>query len=441
MIPRPYQETGINFLATRPFACLWDEPGLGKSFQTLMAVKKLGLKNILIICPASVRLVWKNECKKVNLESNILLKKGDVKNGINIVSYNGASGSLYDELADRDWELMVLDEEHFLKGFNTRSVPNPRNPSKKIKVPPKRVEKILGRYCDRRDCIAAKCERIWGLTGTPMPNNPSELYPMLRAKFPDAIMDSNDSPMQYWRYVKRYCETKDNGFGIQITGGKNLMKLREELRGRVLRRKKVDVAKDLPSIQYEMLPVEGNLRSIPPEELEDFKKCFEAEDPLVALRKMGPHIASLRRLTALAKVDAVIKWIEDTNHDKIVVFAHHKAVIDKLREMSDTVHIDGSCSQGQREDAVEAFQEGNAKRLIGQIQAAGTGLTLTAASVLLFVEVSWVPADNRQAADRIHRIGQNNNCLVYIATIPNSVDEQVNGVVINKMKTYKELGL
>jgi len=424
MIPRPYQEIGINFLAERHMASLWDEPGLGKSFQTLMAAKQIGAKQILIICPASVRLVWAEECRKVGLLCHLVLKNCEFGYGINIVSYNGAAGALFDTIMCFNWELMVIDEEHFVKSAKA-----------------KRTKLIFGNKMDGKTGIASRCKRIWGLTGTPMPNNPSELYPMIRAKFPDAIMGNNDRPMPYWSFVNRYCKTRDNGFGIEITGGKNLTKLRDELRGRVMRRKKTDVAKDLPDIQYELLPVEGDMRNLPKEELELVQNCLGAAEPFKALKKQGTHIAQIRRITGMAKVKATIKWIEEANHDKIVIFAHHKDVISELKNMHDTVYIDGSCSQHHREQAVLRFQEGNAKRFVGNIQAAGTGLTLTAASTVIFVEYSWVPADNRQAADRIHRIGQNNNCMVYFATVPRSVDEDIMKVVKRKLETYQEMGL
>lgn len=425
MKPRPYQTDGINFLTRQQYASLWDEPGLGKSFQTLMAAKALKLNQILIVCPASVRLVWVAECNKVGLKSNIALRKGDIRAGmINIVSYDGASGALYDDIMLLSWELLVLDEEQYVKN-----------------VKAKRTKAIFGKKLDCKEGLASRCKRIWGLTGTPMPNNPSELYPMIRAKFPDAILKRSGYPLSYWEFVMRYCTTFNNGFGLQITGGKNLPKLREALRGRVKRRKKKDVAKDLPAIQYEILPVQGDLGTLPENEIEQVKGALDAEEPLEELKRIGTHVASLRRLTGMAKVKSVMEWIEDSGHDKIVVFAHHKAVIDELRKMDDTVYIDGSCNQSQREKAVEAFQNGKARRLVGQIQAAGTGLTLTAANTLVFVEYSWVPAENRQAADRIHRIGQDNNCMVYFATVPNSIDEDIMKVVKRKLETYREMGL
>ena len=191
-----------------------------------------------------------------------------------------------------------------------------------------------------------------------------------------------------------------------------------------------------------MLPVNGTLKGIPREELDTVEEALEnMNEPLDYLKKIGTHVASLRKITALAKVDAVMKWVRESSFKKVVLFAHHKAVIEKLKELENSVYVDGSCSQSHREKAVKDFQHGDAEVFIGQIQAAGTGLTLTAANVLLFVEVSWTPAENRQAADRIHRIGQKNSCLVYFTMIPNSIDENIIRVVKRKTETIRNLGL
>lgn len=419
----PYQMTGIKFLKERNNACLWDEPGLGKSFQSLSAAKELGVKNAIIICPASVRMVWKTECAKVGLTSQEITKPSDIRTGFNVVSYEGAS-KFKDHFRKHKWDLLIGDEGHYLKSPKAR-----------------RTKSIYGDKCDTIGGIAENCQRIWVLTGTPMPNDPSELWATLHTLFPDALEKRNGRLMTYWDFVGRFCLTKNNGFGIQIMGGKNLNDLRDRIRGRALRRKKLEVLKDLPPIRYEMLPVEGKLGAISTEESELVKECLGKDEPLEYLKKIGTHVASLRKITGLAKVDSVMQWVKESPYEKVVLFAHHKAVIEKLRELEGSVYVDGSCNQSHREKAVKDFQEGDAKVFIGQIQAAGTGLTLTAANVLLFVEVSWTPAENRQAADRIHRIGQTDSCLVYFAMIPGSIDENIIKVVKRKTETYKELGL
>jgi len=435
----PYQEVGRDFLKNRFDACLWDEPGLGKSFQSLAAMKDLGVRNSVIVCPASVRMVWKKECDKLNIDSHAVTTPRHIGSGVNILSYEGVN-KCFDKLVTMKKDLVVKDEAHYLKGFNTRTVKNPQT-GKNMKVPPLRVEQIFGRWCNKKGSIIENSEYNWSLTGTPMPNDPSELWPVLHTYFPDAIAKANGIPMGYWDFVFRYCKTVDNGFGLQIIGGKNLNDLRDRIRGRILRRKKADVLKDLPPIRYQMLPVEGNLRGVSPSEHELIEQALESDEPLQALKKLGTHIASLRKITGMAKVDSVIKWVKESGYDKIVLFAHHKAVIEKLRTLEGSVHVDGSCTQTQRESAVNRFQDGDARVFIGQIQAAGTGLTLTAANVLVFVECSYVPAENRQAADRIHRIGQDESCLIYLAVVPDSIDESIIETIERKMKTYDGMGL
>lgn len=418
----PYQEIGRDFLASRKFACLWDEPGLGKSFQALSAMLKIGATNVVIVCPASVRMVWRAECRKIGIESVIVTKKQQINAGINIVSYEGAT-RFCKELTDKSPRLLIIDEGHYLK--------NPRT---------KRTTSIFGKECARNDGIGSKAAYIWSLTGTPMPNYPNELWPTFRALFPDAVAKMNEVPMNYWEFQNRYCTTYENNFGIVVTGGKNLEGLRAMVRGRCLRRKVTEVLKDLPSIRYETLPIEAEVTGLDPEEIRIMKKQLEKEQDLEALFDL-PNFSSLRRLTALQKIDAIKRWVDECPYDKIVLFAHHKEVISELVKMDKTVYIDGSRTADQREKAVKDFQEGDARIFVGQITAAGTGVTLTAANILLFVEASWVPADNHQAAKRIHRIGQERSCLVYFTYIPGTVDENIMTTIKKKTQGYRDMGL
>lgn len=423
----PYQEDGVNFLSRRETAALFDEPGLGKTIQTLQTIKDIEALRVLVICPASVRLVWQLECKKMDLPGVIMTPTISLDYGVNICSYEGASGKLFDTIMSQEFDVLVIDEAHFLK--NVRS---------------KRTQKIYGRWCDTKGGIASRCKRIWALTGTPMPNNPSELYPMMRCLFPDAIMNRAGSPATLTQFTNWYCTQRHNGFGMEITGGKNLSRLRDQLRGRALRRKKEDVLEDLPPIRYENLYIDAKFSSLPVDEVRVIQEAIataKTSEPFDALRKVGEHVATVRRLTGLAKVEPIKKWVKESDHDKIVLFAHHKAVIDEFRNEPDTVVVDGRSSQAQRENAVTAFQEGDARLFVGNIQAAGTGLTLTAASVLVFIESDWVPANMMQAANRIHRIGQEDSCLVYFATVPDSIDESIVDALRRKLEMYAEMGL
>jgi SWI/SNF-related matrix-associated actin-dependent regulator 1 of chromatin subfamily A len=404
----PYQREGVNFLKNRKFAMLWDEPGLGKSAQSITAWRELEVKSVLVICPASVRSVWEREIRQWDGTRRVIF----------LYSYEGAvkNASLLKNI-----DLVVIDEAHYLKSKTA-----------------KRTKVILGE-------IVKNADRAWFLTGTPMPNNPSELWPILHAAFPDAIAGRNGRPMTYWQFVNRYCTTKNNGFGIQITGGRNLGELRDRLFERAKRRTVKKVLKDLPPYRHLPLPVSGDLRGIPEKDMELVAEALAKDgDPLDNLRTLGTHVASLRRLTALAKVKGVVNWCKDNidNYGKMVIFAHHREVLEELAmKLDDTVMLHGGTSQNAKQIAIDKFQNGDAKYFLGQITAAGTGITLTAARLCLFAEFSWVPTDNEQASKRIHRIGQKESCLAYYAMIEGSIDERILEAVQSKRQTIKELGL
>lgn len=424
----PYQIEGAKFLATRGRALLADEMGLGKSAQAIAACDALGARDrcVLVICPASLVENWKREFKKFS-------------SGITpiVTSYNKA-GTLRTSVPPGDmWDVLILDEAHYLK--------TPKA---------KRTKAIFGQKCDGVGGLVERAKHVFCLTGTPTPNNPSELWPMLRAVMPDAIgrfipgkCSENEvslgsvKPLTYWQFVQRYCRTQDNGFGIKIVGGKNLGQLKAAIAPFILRRKKDEVLKDLPPIRFDELPLAGELK-LPPDATDELlvvQKILQ-EDGVKGLREIAPHVAQLRRLTGLAKVAPAVEWIASQCEagQKLVVFAHHRDVLHGLLGGLENAGIgytmvDGSVASDERQRRVDGFQTQSRYRVfLGQIQAAGTGLTLTAASDMLFVESSWVPAENEQAAMRIHRIGQRNACLVRFATLAGSIDEQIQRAVMRK---------
>lgn len=320
------------------------------------------------------------------------------------------------------YDTAIVDESHFLK---TRTA--------------KRTKAIFGEKCDGVGGLVERARHVFLLTGTPTPNNPAELWPMLRAVMPGAIV-GKEKPLAYWPFINRYCKLRDKGFGVEIVGGKNLAELRERIAPFVLRRKKSEVLKDLPPIRFDTLALEGRVETTP--ETEDAMIAVAealAEGGVEGLAKIAPHVATLRRLTGLAKAASAMDWIRDWldgGGKKLVVFAHHTDVLSGLvlglGEHSPAV-VSGATHIVQRQLEVDKFQtNSNCRVFIGQIQAAGTGITLHAASDVLFVESSWVPADNEQAAMRVHRIGQANACLVRYAMLAGSIDENIQRALVRK---------
>lgn len=427
----PYQREGAAFLAARPRALLADEMGLGKSAQAIAACDEIDvsarlddptvwprhrLQVVVVVCPASVVENWKREFAKFS----------KAKRALRVVSYNRAATkeNLFSPLSDPEQteiDCLILDEAHYLKSATA-----------------KRTKAIFGPKCDGKGALVERAKHVFALTGTPTPNHPGELWPLLRALAPETIDRGAGKPLAYWGFVQKYCRTRDNGFGLQILGGRNLIDLKRRIAPFVLRRKKDGVMKDLPPIRFDQLFLEGDLKL--PAELLGLEKEVAAaldEHGVEGLAKIATHVAALRRATGLAKVKPAVEWIREqleSGLKKLVVFAHHREVIEGLQKAFPFhVSISGQTPTDSRGHIVDRFQnEPAAKLFLGQIQAAGTGITLTAASDALFVESSWVPAENEQAAMRIHRIGQRNACVVRFATLANSIDEKIEAAVMRK---------
>lgn len=409
----PYQVTGAKFLASGGSG-LFDEPGLGKSAQALTAAVMMGAKTVRVVCPASVVGVWHREAK--------LWAPGVT---VEAMSY---------ERAVKTWEswigsdVLVFDESHYLK---SRSA--------------KRSQALLSAPC------LGKSTKQFALTGTPMPNHPGELFMLLRALAPAALHISTSRPLNWGQFITKFCVTQQTPFtDFKIVGGKNHELLTRILDPFFLRRRKADVMTDLPPLRVTVTPLTNAaafkaLRTAEREAPQPLTTAIHLatgaslgdDFDLLAQIKENPHVATLRRLTGLAKVPAAVEYIRellDGGVEKLVVFAQHTEVVQQIHAAfeSECVMITGDTKF--RSLAVANFQQDPITRVfIGQLQAAGTGITLTAASRLLFVESSWVPAENEQAAMRIHRIGQKNACEVEFLTLEGSLDERIQAVCARKL--------
>lgn len=429
----PYQQIGAQFLAKKGTAGLFDDMGLGKTLQAILACDQVNARKVLVICPASARINWKREFQRFQLirrEVTIIASGHDRPQNIEvvIVSFDLVTQEeVHAFLMDRRYDVLIIDESHFLKNRKA-----------------KRTQAILGPACDRQAGLAGRAGWIFALSGTPAPNNPAEIWPVIHALFPQAIT-RNDQVMDYWTFLNRYCTWREGPHGVQITGGRNLAELRKRLAPHFLRRKKAEVLSDLPPIRFETIPLspEGMLREL--WALEDgpegdaIRTVLEQAKGDGDFTSIAMHVAKLRRVTGLAKVQPVLSLVRDemdAGLKKIVLFAHHREVIQGLEEglhAFGVVSLHGGRSNGQRQAAIDSFQNDPATRVfIGQLSAAGTAITLTAASHVLFAESSWVPADNAQAAMRCHRIGQRNSVLVRFVTLAGSLDERITEVLRRK---------
>ena len=397
----PFQKVGAKFLAARKMALLADEMGLGKTIQAIRACDMVFADKVTVICPACVTVNWRREFDRWSI----------TQPDVGIYSYGKAS-----EAGASD--VLILDEAHYLKTPGSQRT--------------KTIYGVSG--------LTARSANVYALTGTPMPNNASELWAHLRALAPELIATKKGKPMNFWQFAHKFCKLRNNGFGLQIVGSKNLELLREKMEGFMLRRTKEEVLPDLPALTIDTLFVEGSVQGLGDEE-----KLISAallEHGVDGLRKVAGHVATLRRLTGMAKVKPVVEWLklwfDGGLRQKMVLFAHHKAVLDGLR-LSDLpvsiFYIDGRIPPSSRQKEIDAFNNAPGKALfIGQMQAAGVGINLTSADSMLIVEPSWVPADNEQAMMRIHRIGQDRPCMVRYVTLAGSIDEDINRALTRKAR-------
>lgn len=436
-----HQEWGAEWLAATARGCLWDEQGLGKTATAIQAARFVNAKRILVLCPTVVVHNWRREFQRWAPELAVAVLTSGVERPTNTGVTVTTHGLLLNEklravLQRGPWDLVILDEAH---GFRNRTA--------------KRVRYFYGGKGKKSvvlPSIIGNAKRVWLLTGTPMPNNPSELWVPLAGLDPQRIaIPGTRVPMSFEQFRERYClcefspHAKD---GVKVVGVQRAAELKEKLRSFSLRRLKRDHL-DLPAIRW------GSVALTATQDSEQLQKAEQrlnrSDDPELNLKLAQEHpveFSTWRRLCGLAKVQPAIDLLSDeleNSPHKLVVFAHHTEVIEQLRNglsRFGVVLITGATSAKGRQANVDTFQTSARVRVaICQIVAGGTGVTLTAASDVVFVECSFVPGENVQAADRVHRIGQSESVTVRVLTLAGSVDELLGEILVRKSAMIREV--
>ena len=434
----PYQVEGAAFLASKARGCLFDDMGVGKTAQAIAALDRVGAMKVLIICPAAVREVWVGEFRKFGRLPRRVLKGRDIqdlnlwlrnKAHVLIVSYEMAA-SWGKRIEDaRDFlDAVIFDEAHYLKNKDSQ-----------------RTLRMLGQECDGAHGLARWGAHVWFLTGTPNPNDAADIWSMLRF--------CGATPLNRRIFRDRYYSAKVGAHSAQHTPRADMVaELKLAIKSCSLRRTKADVGLQLPPIWLTNITVDGDTREV----AELMRQFPDLERAIVeALDKGGlsfldaQHVATLRRLVGEAKAPAYVEMLKeefDDGRGKTVIFGIHTAALRRIRDGLEQhgvkcVELNGSTSERERLRSVEAFQgDPDIRGFIGNIRAAGTGLTLTAAAEVDMFESDWAPASNAQALMRVHRIGQVNSVQARFITLANSIDVVVNEVVERKTRNIAMLG-
>ena len=408
---RPFQKAGVQYIANAfksgSGCMLADEMGLGKTIQAIAASVYTDRVPVIVVCPASLKLNWKREILKWLPNDSVTVVQGSkpwVQADWVVVNYD-ILGRQLQALMDLKPRMLILDESHYVKSTAA-----------------KRTKYVTD--------LAKIAEKSLLLTGTPIANRPEELLSQLR------IMGRlSEVAGGYRAFMRSYVWP----YNPDLAGLG--MRLRETC---MVRRTKEDVLTELPDKIVEPVEVPLSNHSEYKRAEADFVAWLiennYAPDGAVTFHHLA-QLAVLRRLAGEGKVQGVIDWSRDfldSTDRKLVLFAHHKSI---QAELAEELSPYGVCQilggQADVNDAeVQRFQNDPSQRvMVASLLAGGVGHTMTAASHAVIVELAWTPKDMNQAADRLHRMGQQLPVNVYWALSEQpTIDQHIWNIIQHKLQ-------
>jgi SWI/SNF-related matrix-associated actin-dependent regulator of chromatin subfamily A-like protein 1 len=402
----PFQRAGVRYALARRRTFIAYEQGLGKTVQALATIEWDDAFPTVVVCPASMKLVWEREAQHWLPNRTVAVLGGRTDEvwteetaaaDIVVLNYDILDWHS-DRLAQLEPRALILDESHYVK--NARAART------------KAALELANRLPDGALRLA--------LTGTPILNRAEELVSQLRV-------------------IGRL---KDFGSGARLTrrfkAAGSDDRLHWNLRAHCyVRRTKAQVLPQLPAKRHDTVPVllsnEHEYRLAERDViawLQTLPLDLRAIDAKVAAALRAEQLVklnNLRQLAARGKLPTALAWVADflESGEPLVVFAEHiatqKAVLERFPE---ALHILGSDTAQARQRAVDSFQDEEGPQLIVcSLKAASQGITLTRASNVAFIELDWTPARHDQAEDRLHRIGQESAVTAWYLLAPDTIDE------------------
>lgn len=405
----PFQVEGVDWMALRDDALLGDDMGLGKTVQTLMALPRKECFGLAIV-PGGVKYNWANECKiwRPDLTPVVIEGKKNfrlpAKGELVIANYELLPAWLAPVEIDpkakprREWDVkvevptvamrdhmekvkVIIDEAQYVKNYKTL-----------------RAQRVNG--------LSRLVKSMWGLTGTPLTNRPQDLYGVLSA------LGMAHKVFGGWNRFVKVMNGKSDGWGGYSWGTPTPI-VPELLRRVMLRRMREDVLPDLPKKTYTetVVPLPKKLQRRCDQMWAEWGEYLIGElgeAPKNAQLPPFEEFSSLRAELAASRIPALAERVEEHEEDEVplMVFCAHLAPLEELGKRDGWGLITGATPAAKRTEIVKQFQAGKLKGIAASIKAGGVGITTTRAWKAIFVDLDWVPGWNKQAEDRICRIGQ-----------------------------------
>jgi SWI/SNF-related matrix-associated actin-dependent regulator 1 of chromatin subfamily A len=434
-----YQAYAADMMAARDRFGLHDEMGIGKTATTIGTLDRIGAQRVAIIAPAMLRENWLNEFAKFQKTPRRVTKGRTIHDFIAwqrgrfdvlVTSYDQATKWAPKFVENGEFiDAIAFDEAHYLKNTDAQ-----------------RTQAALGEDANGEDCWLSYACQAYHVTGTPLANDPMDIYTFLR--FAKALDIPKDE------FVRRFFDKRVGTYSARHTPRPEMLDtLRQLIYNNSIRRTHTDVGLQLPDIFLKELVVESNTIDIQ-KALEEYPHLEEIiveaieSGNIEALEAQIAYIAVVRRLIGKAKAVAyaeLLKWELDAGAGKRVVFCWHVEPLlyikNRLAKYGYNFNvIYGATSDRDADAAVWAHEnDPNTHGTILNIKKGGVGLTLVAGSEIDMLESDWTPSGNAQAIKRVHRYGQKDTVRARFITLANSFDVQVNWLVRRKTQDIAQI--
>lgn len=399
----PHQREALEFIEKANGRALnASDPGLGKTAVSIAYLEKHSMYPALVVSPASVTGAWQNEFTAWTGRESVILsgrtpRADPVDAPLTILNYNILSHQL-PWLLEQDYKVIIFDEAHSLQSMETK-------------------------WTQAAITLAKRCARIQGLSGTPVANRAKDFFPILHIIRPDMFPS-------FHRYAWTYCNPRflDTQGRWDYTGASNLDQLHELIKPFTIRRKKEILNLPKQSIRMEIVSLDNEEVYRPLHK--QYATCgFTTNKGSEKLTLMTKLLMTTARGKAKACVDWLCKALADNPKDKLIVFCTHTGMLDVIYRRvapGQALKINGSVTSKKRTKVIAQFQsDENIRLIVCNIKAAGAGITLTAATKTIFVELPYAPRDILQAKDRNHRIGQTMTTEVIYLVAKDTIEERL----------------